>query len=94
MNLRAVERTPPVALLRPLHIVGDEQIRLAVLVVIKPGGAAPHGFHHERVPCSARQIDLIDAQRAGDLRKQERGQLLRRPSRRAFAAIRGQGGGR
>ena len=36
---RAVERAPQIALGGPLHVVGDEQVQLAVAVVIEPGGA-------------------------------------------------------
>ena len=35
----AVERAIEVALLRPLHIVGDDQIEFAVAIVVNPGGA-------------------------------------------------------
>ena len=35
----AVERAPEVVLGRPLHIVGDEQVHLAVAIVIQPRGA-------------------------------------------------------
>ena len=35
----AIERAPQVDLRRPLHVVGDEQVQLAVAVVIEPCGA-------------------------------------------------------
>ena len=35
----AVERAPEVRLRRPLDVVGDEQVELAVAVVVEPGGA-------------------------------------------------------
>src|SRR6202035_2112406 len=34
-----VERAPEIALGSPLHVVGDEEVELAVAVVVDPGGA-------------------------------------------------------
>ncbi len=50
----AVERAPQIALLRPLHVVRDEQIELAVAIVIEPGGAGA-------------EIRVLDAGCGGDV---------------------------
>ena len=47
----AVERAIKIALLRPLHVVGDDQIEFAVAVIVDPGGA---GREFVRPPQSRR----------------------------------------
>lgn len=41
---RTVERAEQIALCVPLNVVADEEIGLAVAVVVEPGGAGAKGF--------------------------------------------------
>src|ERR1039458_9179440 len=52
----AIQRAPQIALGAPLHIVGDEQIHLAVTIIVQPGGAGA-------------EIGILNSGRLGDVFK-------------------------
>ena len=70
----AVERAPEVLVAAPLHVVGDEQVGLAVAVVVEPGGAGaevgvfdPRRGRHVPEPAAALVVEQPVAVERGEV---------------------------